>query len=176
VTLYSRHVLYYASRAILVKDLSILTYSRLQSFRPSPCRDAGCTCPPEFYGPHCEFLHINGLEDISPSSNNRFSLAGFLLGGALILTSAVTVLVFRRRYYRANPMSCDDNVSYSDSHVSGLDEMELDHGDGQWMVDTGVPIGSTEDLDRYSDKAPPDTSVIMKHFPKHFPPTPSEMI
>jgi hypothetical protein len=121
---------------------------------------------------------------MNPSSNHRFSLAGFLLGGALILTSAVTVLVFRRRFYRANPMSCDDSVSYSDSQVSGLEEMELDHGDGQWMVDTGVPIESTEDMDSirarsinsYSDMAPPDSSVMMKHFPKHFPPTPSEMI
>eukprot|EP00934_Nitzschia_sp_Nitz4_P000171 Nitzschia sp. Nitz4//scaffold40_size135432//93038//93971//NITZ4_003256-RA/size135432-snap-gene-0.132-mRNA-1//-1//CDS//3329551255//171//frame0 len=60
----------------------------------------GCKCPTNFYGPHCEFLNIEGDEDLTSASiaslTHRSPLAVVLLCFVVISVGVVAVVVHRR--------------------------------------------------------------------------------
>jgi hypothetical protein len=69
-------------------------------------RHVGCKCPSDFYGPHCEYLLLNTMEDetaantksnSSSNGSNMFSAAVVIVTVSLILVFVMAVVHTRRR-------------------------------------------------------------------------------
>lgn len=82
-------------------------------------RHAGCVCPPEFTGEHCELLNNEGFDAAAhhraPQATNSSDtfLYPFLIicTGALCVIVGASVLYRKLREYRNNPIHGNGNIA-----------------------------------------------------------------
>ena len=124
-------------------------------------RHAGCACPPEFYGPHCEFLKLNDMEEdhqeqfeptvaepdilIEPNHSGEepkavYPFAGFLVGITLVLIGFVAFIVVRQRYRN---QASEEPVEGRYSDDAGLDQPKHGHWGGSDLY----PTNTDEEMD-----------------------------
>ena len=146
-----------------------------QSF-PTDYRHAGCTCAPEFYGPHCEFLKINTLneaevEEPSPSAKivqkDGSSHVALLLPLWLFCTALLVIAAFVYRRHRKErgekfnpPVTQIDNLSprkYDDGdnsfHRHRMLSKDKEPAYSDLSKEEGIPFGDDsltlrDDIDR----------------------------
>jgi hypothetical protein len=96
------------------------------------CRHAGCSCPPEFYGRHCEFLRINMLkeadvEEPSPSTEVvQKDHVTILLSLSLFCTALLVITAF---VYRRQRKKREEELRPPFSHIVNLSPRKYDDED-----------------------------------------------